>query len=111
MWRFESGRAVLVAYEVYRGPKNQCGRIPGVFGRSDFAVAIVVAIAFLVHCVGLSFDKVCQVLTFFQQLRLPKAQADALLRQLSRHWEKDFDTLCTLLAHSAVVHADETRGA
>ncbi|OWK35276.1 IS66 family transposase [Fimbriiglobus ruber] len=109
VWRFESGRAVLVAYEIYRGPKNQYGQIPGVFGRSEFAVEIVVAIAFLVHGVGLSFDKVCQVLTFFQQLRLPKSQADALLRQLSRHWEKEFDTLCTLLAHAAVVHADETR--
>jgi len=27
---------------------------------------------------------------------------------LSRHWEQEFDGLCTLLAHSAVVHADET---
>ena len=32
-----------------------------------------------------------------------------MLNQLSRHWESEFDTLCTLLANSAVVHADETR--
>jgi len=30
------------------------------------------------------------------------------LHQLARHWEKEFDRLCRLLAHSAVVHADET---
>jgi transposase len=28
---------------------------------------------------------------------------------LSRDWEREFDALCTLLAHSLVVHADETR--
>ena len=30
------------------------------------------------------------------------------MNQLARHWESEFDTLCTLLANSAVVHADET---
>jgi transposase len=32
VWRLENGRAVLVAYRVFRGPKNQYGRIPGVLG-------------------------------------------------------------------------------
>jgi transposase len=31
-----------------------------------------------------------------------------LLHQLARHWHKEFDVLCTLLANSLVVHADET---
>jgi hypothetical protein len=31
-----------------------------------------------------------------------------LLYQLSRHWKHEFDALCTLLANSLVVHADET---
>ena len=65
-------------------------------------------IAYLVYIVGLSFDKVCLLLNFFQNLRLRKSQADALLHQLSRHWQKEFDVLCTLLANSLVVHADET---
>ena len=108
MWRLENGRAVLVAYEVYRGPKNRYGKILGAMGRSEFGMEIVVAIAYLVYVVGLSFDKVCALLTFFQSLELRKSQADALLNQLSRHWEREFDTLCTLLANSAVVHSDET---
>src|SRR3954467_2933366 len=54
-------------------------------------------------------DKVCQLLDFFQNLRLRKSQANTLLYQLSRDWEREFDSLCTLLAHSLVVHADETR--
>jgi transposase len=31
-----------------------------------------------------------------------------LLNRLARQWEPEFDALCTLLANSAVVHADET---
>lgn len=108
VWRLEHGRAVLVAYQIYRGPHNQYGQIPGVLGRSEFGVEIVTELVFLIHVTGLSFDKACAVLTFFQNLRLRKSQADALLHQLARHWEKEFETLCTLLANSAVVHADET---
>jgi len=108
VWRLENGQAVLVAYEVYRGPKHQYGQIPGVLGRSEFGLEIVVAIAYQVYVVGLSFDKVCLLLKFFQDLRLRKSQVNALLNRLSRHWQGEFDILCTLLAHSAVVHADET---
>jgi len=107
VWRLEEGRAVLVAYHVYRAG-NRYGKIPGTLGRSEFGLEITVAIAYQVFIVGLSLDKACQVMNFFQNLRLTKSQADALMNQLARHWESEFDSLCTLLAHSAVVHADET---
>ena len=35
VWRLIDGRAVLVAYHVYRGPRNQYGKIPGTLGRSE----------------------------------------------------------------------------
>jgi hypothetical protein len=108
VWRLEHGRAVLVAYQIYRGPKNQYGKIPGVLGRSEFGLEIVVEVAHLVYVMGLSFDKVCALLSFFQNLRLRKSQADALLQRLARHWQEQFDILCTLLANSLVVHTDET---
>jgi hypothetical protein len=108
VWRLEEGRAVLVAYQVYRGPRNQYGQISGVLGRSEFGIEIVVAVAYQVYIVGLSFDKVCLLMNFFQNLRLRKSQVDALLHQLSRAWASEFDRLCTLLANSAVVHTDET---
>jgi hypothetical protein len=108
VWRLEQGQAVLVAYDVYRGPRNQYGTIPGTLGRSEFGIEIILAIAYQVFIVGLSFDKVCLLLNFFQNLQLRKSQVDALLKRLSRHWEREFDVLCTLLAYSAVVHADET---
>src|ERR1022692_4122620 len=108
VWRLENGRAALVAYEIYRGPKNQYGKIPGVLGRSEFSMEVMVEIAYFVYVIGLSFDKVCLTLRFLQNLPLGKTQADTLLKQLSRHWEHEFDTLCTLLANSLVVHTDET---
>jgi hypothetical protein len=108
VWRLENGRAVLIAYQIYRGPKNQYGKIPGVLGRSEFSMDIMVQIAYFVYVIGLSFDKVCLTLRFLQNLPLGKTQADNLLKQLSRHWEHEFDTLCTLLANSLVVHTDET---
>jgi hypothetical protein len=108
VWRLENGQAALVAYEIHRGPRNQYGKIPGVIGRGEFGLEIVLAIAYQVYVVGLSFDKVCLLSNFFQGLRLRKSQVDALLHRLARHWEGEFDVLCTLLANSAVVHADET---
>lgn len=108
VWRLEAGRAVLIAYDIYRGPNHVFGKLPGVLGRSEFGWEILIAIAYQVYVVGLSFDKVCLLLGFFQNLRLRKSQVDALLTQLSRHWEGEFERLCTLLANSAVVHADET---
>jgi hypothetical protein len=108
VWRLENGRAVVIAYQIYRGPKNQYGKIPGVLGRSEFGLEIVVEIAYFVYVIGLSFDKVCLTLRFLQNLPLGKTQADAVLRQLARHWQHEFDVLCTLLANSLVVHSDET---
>jgi transposase len=108
VWRLENSRAVLIAYQIYRAPNGGYGQIPGVLGRSEYGLEIVTEIAHLVYIVGLSFDKVCALLHFFQNLKLTKAQANVLLYRLSRHWEHQFEVLCTLLANSFVVHADET---
>jgi transposase len=108
VWRLENNRAVLVAYRIYRGPNNRYGKIPGVLGRSEFSLEIMLAIAHLVYVVGLSFDKVGLVFHFFQNLKLSKSQTDASLHRLARHWKNEFEILCTLLANSLIVHADET---
>lgn len=108
VWRLEQGQAVLVGYYVFRGPNKQLGVIPGVLGRSEFSLEIVLTLAHLVIDMGLSLDKVCAILAFLQKLRLSKSQAEALLKQLARHWEQEFEVLCQLLANSLVVHADET---
>jgi transposase len=108
VWQLENGRAMLVGYEIYRGPKSIYGKIPGVIGRSEFSLEILALIAFYVQILGLSLDKTCLGISFLQKLQLKKSQVDALLYQLSRHWESQFDILCTLVANSCVVHVDET---
>lgn len=107
LWRFEHGKAVVVAYRVYRCG-NTFGRIPGSLGRSELALEIVIAIAYQVYVLGLSFDKVCSLLSFFQGLEISKSRANAAMTRLARAWEAEFETICTILAHSAVVYADET---
>ena len=108
VWRLQEGRAVLIAYYIFRGPGNHYGQIPGVLGRSEFGMEIMLEIAYFVYVVGLSFDKVCLSMQFLQQLPLSKTQADTLLQRLAKHWHSEFEVLCTLLANSFVVHADET---
>jgi transposase len=108
VWRLREGRAVLVAYRVFRGPRKQYGVIPGVLGRSEYGLEIVVELAFLVQQVGLSFDKLCLTVGFLQDLKLGKSQVEALLRQLALSWGEEFEVLCALLANSLVVHTDET---
>jgi transposase len=108
VWRLEDGRAVRVGYRIFAGPGGQEPRIPGVTPRCEYGIEILVVLAFLVYIIGISFDKACAVLGFFCQLPLAKSQADALLRQLAQHWEGEFDILCALIAHAAVVYMDET---
>jgi hypothetical protein len=109
IWRLEDRVAVLIAYEVYRSRDGRYGQISGVLGRCEFGLEIVTEIAHIVYVLGLSFDKACSMLNFFQNLPVKKGQVDALLHRLAQHWEQQFEGLCTLVAHSLVVHADETR--
>jgi transposase len=108
VWRLEDGRAVRIGYRIFAAAGGQEPRLPGVTPRCEYGIDVLVVLAFLVYIVGISLDKACAVLGFFCQLPLPKSQADALLRQLAQHWDGEFDMLCALLAHAAVVYMDET---
>jgi transposase len=108
VWRLEDGQGVLVGYRIFAGPGAGEPSIPGVTPRCEYGIEILVVLAFLVYIIGISLDKACAVLGFFCQLPLSRSQADALLRQLARHWEKEFDILCMLIAYAAVVYLDET---
>ncbi len=108
VWRLENGRAVRVGYRVFAVPGGREPPIPGVTPRCEYGLEILVVLAYLVYIIGLSLAKAGAVLAFFCQLPLTKAQADALLRQLGQHWEAEYDTLCELIAHAAVVGMDET---
>lgn len=108
VWRLEGGRAVRVGYRVFAGPGGEEPPIPGVTPRCEYGLEVLVVLAFLAYVIGISLDKACAVLGFFCRLPLAKSQADALLRQLARHWEGEFELLCDLIARAAVVYLDET---
>jgi len=108
VWRLEEGRAIRIGYRIYRAPGESEPVIPGVSRRCEYGIEILVVLAYLVYVIGISLHKACAVLGFFCQLPLRRSQADALLRQLAQHWEAEFDTLCDLLVHAAIVYADET---
>lgn len=108
VWRIIDGRAVLVAYEIYQGPRGQVPKIPGVLSRCEFGLEILITLAHQTQIVGLSIDKVGAELQYFWGLTLSKSQADALLNRLAREWHSEFDQLCQLVAVSAVVCTDET---
>jgi transposase len=108
VWRIEAGKAIRIGYRIHAGPDGKEPRIPGVTPRCEYGIEILVVLAFLVYLIGISLDKACAVMEFFCQLPLSKSQADALLRQLATHWDEEFDTLCALLAHAAIVYMDET---
>jgi transposase len=108
IWRLEEGQAVRVGYRLFAHPGGTEPHIPGVTPRCEYGIEILVVLAYLVYLIGISLDKACAVLGFFCQLPLSKSQAYALLRQLAQHWQGEFDLLCDLLAHAAVVAMDET---
>src|SRR5438477_4848267 len=108
VWRLLDHRAVLVGYRIFGRPGGPEPAIPGVTPRCEYGIEVLVVLAFLAYVIGLSLAKACAVLAFFCQLPLSRSQADALLRQLARHWQGEFDTLCELIAHAAVVYMDET---
>jgi hypothetical protein len=107
VWRLQDGRAVRIGYRVFAAGGKEAS-IPGVTPRCEYGLEILVVLGFLVYIIGMSLDKACAVLQFFCQLPLYKSQADALLRQLAQHWEGEFDVLCDLIAHAAIVAMDET---
>jgi transposase len=106
--RIEAGQALWVAYYIHRAPNGKYGRVPGALGRSEFGLEIILAVAHQVYALGLSLDKAIALQKFFQNLDLKKSQVDAMLHQLAKVWEKEFETLLKLLTNSIVVHTDET---
>ena len=108
VWRLENGRAVLVGYRLFASPDGKEPRIAGVTPRCEYGIEVLVTLAFLVYMIGISLGKACLVLGFFCKLPLSRSQADALLGQLAQHWDGEFDLLCGVIAHAAVVYMDET---
>lgn len=103
------GMKEIWLYRMYREKWGKaCGKIPDVFGKSEYGVSVVVALGFLVYVLKLSQDQAGQVLSFFAQIELTKSEIESLLGQLGRAWEKDHENISNLVLFSEVVFVDET---
>ena len=109
VWRLVGEKAVLKGYRLHRRRgQSAAATVPGVLPRSEYGFEIVALLAYLLFVVRVSLDKACDLLQFFCSLPLKKSQANALLNQLARHWEPEFDALCELLVLARIVYMDET---
>jgi len=89
---FSKSISTLVWLWVHKKTKTY-GKIPGVIGRGGFGIEFILAVAFQVYTLGLAMDKVALLTRFFQKLKIGKSQIDAMLNQLAKHLEGEFDTL------------------
>lgn len=108
VWRIENGQAERVGYRPHRDPEGRLAEVADVLPQGEFDLQIVVALAYLTYLMRLSLDQACELFQFFWKLPLTKSQADALLNQLARRWEPEFERICELLALAIVVGTDET---
>ena len=110
VWRIIDGKANYVCYRLFAHPETQ--PLPSIAGvrnsLSEYGIEILLIVAFLHYWVGISLDNTCGVVQFFTGLALSKSQANALLEQLSRDWQTQYDTIATLLSRQMVLYIDET---
>jgi DNA-binding protein H-NS len=110
VWRIIEGKARYIGYCLFaRAESQELPTIPGVRNSwSEYGIEITVIVSYLHYWVGISLDRVCEVVQFFTGLALSKSQANALLTQLSQDWQEQYDTIAELLAYQMVIYVDET---
>ncbi len=110
VWRIIDGQATYICYRLFARPQSQL--LPPITGvrtsLSEYGIEIILIVAFLHYWVGISLDNACGVMQFFTGLALSKSQANALLEQLSRDWQGQYDTIAELLSRQLVIYIDET---
>lgn len=110
VWRLIDGKAVYVGYRIYAPSKAGELPLPPAVrnSRSEFGIEIILVLAFLHYWIGVSLDHACQIMEFFTGLVLSKSQADSLLNQLAKDWNKQYDTIAELIALQLIIYIDET---
>ena len=107
--RVIDNRAVRIVYRIFKQPgSSEVPTVPGLLPRCEYGMEVLILIATLVYLYRLSIARTCRVLGFFCGLKLSPSQADSLLNRLAREWEPEFEAIAELIAHQAVVRADET---
>ena len=105
----KEGKKEIWLYNIYRKKWGMDrGKLPEVFGKSEYGIEVVVVLAFLVYFLKLSHDQAKQVLGFFCGIKIEKAEINYLFNILGKAWEKEFNAIADLILLSTLVHIDET---
>jgi len=110
VWRIVDGKAVYVCYHIYDIPESQSLPLPPAVRNEqcEYGIEIILILAFLHYWIGVSLDNACAIMEFFTGLNLPKSQADAVLNQLSKDWDEQYETIAELISLQMIVYIDET---
>ena len=110
VWRLLDGKAVYICYHIYDVPDSKTLPLPPAVRnhQCEFGIEIILTLAFLHYWIGVSLDNARQIMEFFTGLKLPKSQANALLNQLAKDWDEQYDTIAELIALQMIVYIDET---
>ena len=80
VWRIIDGKARYISYRLFARIESQ--ELPSIRGVSnswsEYGIEITVIVSYLHYWVGISLDRVCEVVQFFTGLALSKSQANAL---------------------------------
>lgn len=105
----KNGKKEVWLYRIYRQSWGKAtGKLPHVYGKSEYGVEVVMALAFLVYVLKLSQDQTIKVLMFFTGIDMQKSEIETLFNQLGKTWKKEFETLSDLMLLALLVHVDET---
>jgi len=105
----KNGQKEVWLYRIHRKSWGKVtGKLPQVYGKSEYGVEVLVALSFLVYVLKLSQDQAREVMMFFSGIEVKKSEIESLFNQLGKAWEKEFNVLSTLILSSSIVHVDET---
>ena len=107
------GKKETVKYLIYRektswGKNGKRGKIEGVLPYTEYGMEVGLVVTYLVNELGLSRSQTQSILSFFCHLEISISQIDNLLSQVSKVWEKEFETISDIIVLASVVYMDET---
>ena len=104
-----NGKKEVWLYRIHRKKwAKDAGKLPQVYGKSEYGVEVVITLAFLVYYLKLSHAQAIEVLSFFSGIEMTKSEINSLFNQLGKHWKKEFKALEDLTVRALIIYLDET---
>jgi hypothetical protein len=95
VWRFFGQGAQYIHYKIYTiSGSGKVPKVPGVRNRRcEYGIEFLIMLAHHVYWLGLSLDKIWEIICFYTQISITKSQTDKLFSQLSHDWKREYSEL------------------